>query len=359
METIITKPKQIISSVPTQISRRRHKITPLVMNNNNPTTSTSAISTRTTITNQHQILNSQKPHSKTLQKLHDHKKEEVVKRARYYDKAIFQSLEKSYEPANRLWLATKEFLIKEQIEQTTRNLIIHFLSMTRHHLRSSSQRIYLSKIRKLHEEDFKDINETYWDRTIKLLQFETTQEQDKGEGHASKPISATEVKNLINNNNIDNNMKKFIFRMWVTTARYDDMQKQVVTKFHPEQQVVEIKQQADKSHSMAFVRIVPCTLEQFYRVWNTPMIIPKQNEFLKFLKEHTKEATGHSFRKGSIQHLQLQFNPTTEISLLSGHTERILAIRYYINTDIHNKDFQIQLRMTTALVKSIYSDGNY
>ena len=356
MKTII-KQKQIISLAPTPISRRRHKTTPLVMNSN-PTTSTSTISTRTTITNQQRILNTQKPHSKTLQKLHDHKKEEVVKMAQHYDKTIFQSLEKSYEPANRFWLATKEFLIKEKIEPTTRNLIIHFLSMTRH-LRSSSQRIYLSKIRKNFPDDFKEFNETYWDRTIKLLQLETTQEQDKGEGHASKPISATEVKSLINNNNIDNNMKKFIFRMWVTTARYDDMQKQVVTKFHPEQQVVEIKQQADKSHSMAFVRIVPCTLEQFYRVWNTQMIIPKQNEFLKFLKEHTKEATGHSFRKGSIQHLQLQFNPTTEISLLSGHTERISAIRYYINTDIHNKDFQIQLRMTTALVKSIYSDGEY
>jgi hypothetical protein len=146
--------------------------------------------------------------------------------------------------------------------------------------------------------------------------------------------------------------------MWITTARFDDMHKQTVT-YHPEQQVVAIKQQGDKTHVKSFIRIAPCSQEQFDRFWKPTIIIPEYPVFMNFLKLHTTTATAHSFRKGSIQHLQQKFNAQEDITLLSGHASKISAIQYYTNSEVHNRDFQVQLRMTTTSRNSIYPDGKY
>jgi hypothetical protein len=251
--------------------------------NNRTFFSTKKLPTTTTIQQRHS--NHQQPHSKTLQKLHKHKREDILKKAEQFEKILFQAPKNAHESASIPWEETKKFMKNNKIEYEPARAICIFLSLTRH-LAPSTQRIYLSNIRKIFPKDFEGLIDVYWKRTIKHLLLDTIIQQDKGKGNASTPISAAEVTSLMNNNNIDKNMKNFIFRMWITTARFDDMHKQTVT-YHPEQQVVAIKQQGDKTHVKSFIRIAPCSQEQFDRFWKPTIIIPEYPVFMNFLKLHT------------------------------------------------------------------------
>lgn len=290
------------------------------------------------------------------QKLQTLKFENVMKIANGFHKVVFRPTINAHTSAASMWNQTKDFMKRHNMDYNPMQAISVYMGITEH-LAAATRRVYLSQIRSQFPDDFEGLHKTCWKRTIDHLLALSTIKKD-AEGSGANPISSAEMKQLITNTKLDRNMRILAFRMWVQAVRFSDLKTQIHFQHHPTHNTTIMKQQLDKAHKRdCFFRAIPATATQNALIWAPKIMIPKYNDFMRWLKENTKTATCHSFRRGAIQVLQQHFI-IKQIELLSGHGTHS-GILAYTTMSIHDYEFTMQRKMTTQLIQELCPDMNY
>lgn len=295
------------------------------------------------------------------------------------NKYLFSDTTGKKKLAMRLWNSTIRLLKKHGQSVEPTNVVTAILQGE---LLPNSKRQYLSAIaEQLPQGEF--ITKPEWKRVQRMLA-----EQDKlrkvhdpfiGKADRITPqimlqdvLRCRRPSSLTYSSHHDPNFHKIVaFRCYVTAHRWGDVHGQFY-KFHSDYQVVEVLQVMEKvANKESWSIFVPCTREQFDRVWqreDIPRTKVKQerSRALQFLKKQTASMSLHSFRNGAIYMMHRQLGvPEDVISrLITNHgltmeEKKRKIVKAYAKPAPITPEAREQLIITSFLISTLFPDLDY